>query len=80
MTDPDGVIADVQLPACRVRADRGRKASVRRIETGQIGDAVQIGRLVDGYRAVLRTKRGFVQRTQEAAADAAVTVDGDAHH
>jgi hypothetical protein len=57
--------------------DRPGKAAVRRVEAGQVGHALQIGRLVDGdYLQAVRGHRRFQQRAQEAAADAAVAVDG----
>ncbi len=46
------------------------------IEARQIGHALEIGRLVDRYHLHALAQRRFMQRPQQAAADAAEAVDG----
>jgi hypothetical protein len=47
------------------------------VEARQVGDAVEVGRLVDGNDLDALAQGRLVQGAQEAAADAAEAVDGD---
>ena len=55
-----------------------RKTTVGGVEAGQVGDAGEVGGLVDRDDAVAPGEAGLLQGAQVAAADAAVAVDGDA--
>src|SRR3546814_11288456 len=56
-----------------------RKNPVRGIESGQIRHGIQVGRFVDRDDLVFMAQGGFMQRAQEAAANPAVTVDGQTY-
>jgi hypothetical protein len=56
--------------------DGAGKAAMGRVETGQVGHAVQLGRFVDGDYLQAVGHRRLLQRAQKATADAAVSVDG----
>lgn len=51
---------------------------MRGVEAGQVADACEIGRFVDGDDLEGVDQTGFVERAQVAAPDAAVAVDHDA--
>jgi len=76
MADADGVAVDQQLAVNGF--DQPGKAAVRRVVAGQVGHALQIGRLIDGDDPEIVRSRRFQQGPQETAADAAVAVDGEA--
>ena len=54
------------------------KTSVGGVEAGEVGDAGEVGRLVDRHDAEVLAQPGLVQGAQVAAADPSITVDRDA--
>jgi len=76
MADPDALLAEAQFAVDGL--DRSGEAAVRRVVAGQVGDAVEVGRLVDRADREAVGDRRFAQGAQEAAADPAVAVDREA--
>jgi len=54
-----------------------RKLAVGGVVTGEVRVRVRIAEVIDGHDLDLRGALGFVERSQDVAADAAVTIDTD---
>src|SRR5690606_10352582 len=72
----DAVAVDDHVVA--VDLDRAGETAMRRIVAGEVGVRLGIAQVVDGHDLDVVLLAVFVVGTQDIAADAAVTVDGDA--
>ena len=70
----------IDMQAIDALFHRTDKAPVGAVITGQVGDGVQVSRLVNGNNAQLLSQERLIERPQYTAANTAITIDRQSDH